>query len=387
MTGFPDVLFQVAFTSQATDTTPSWEDLTGSLKRFRTYRGRESELTVCDPGTAGYDLDNSDGELDPDNPGSTWAGYIRPNRQVRVVTTVSATPYGLHMGFADSWRRTWPGGADRSMTELAVTDRFKMLARKTVTYSGTTEDADVRIDGLLDAAGVSATDKIVNTDSHAARSLLMPDGGYVGDNALQVVQDASRADGGQLFCNGSGSFVYQTYAWRLFHTRGTTSQATFGNDDDPDTIPVLDDLDPTVDDTLMANRVLVGDGTGATQMDEDTTAQTEDGLLELDLGATLLETTDAGDRATEILDLRKDPTPRYDSVTVDLLGLSDAEKTIVLGLDISDRVTIAVIPPGQTSGTARDQWVESIAHEVEMGVSWMVTFGLSSANGSVTVIP
>lgn len=385
--GFPDVLVQVAFTSQATDTTPSWDDLTGFCFGFETSRGRENaDPEQFPPGEAVILLDGTDGEFDPDNGSSPYDGYIRPNRQVRVTATVSATPYVLHTGFADSWRRTWPEGADNSMTELSSTDRFKILARKTVTYSASAEDADARVENLLDAAGVSATDMIINTDTYAARTLIAHP--YDGDDAFQAAQDAARADGGQMFVNGTGSVVFQTVAFRQVggNTRARNSQARFGND--ATSLPVGDDLDPTVDDMLMANVVTVTDGAGTVHTSTpDATAEAEDGTLVLDLGATLLDPADAPDRVNDVLNLRKNPTPRYDSLVVDLLTLSSADQATVLGLEISDRITVAVIPPGQAAGTERDQWIESIAHEVEMGRSWMVTFGLSSAGDSVTVIP
>lgn len=381
------MLMQVAFTSQATDTTPTWVDLSSRYGGGRVARGRSSEITVFNPGEMQARLDNIDGNLDPDNAGSTWAGYIRPNRQCRLTATVSSTPYVLFTGFADSWQRTWPGGGTDSVTALAATDRFKTLARKTVTYTGAAEAADVRVAGLLAAAGVSSSDRIINVDTYAARALVAYT--YTAENALQAAQDAARADGGQLFVNGTGSFVLQTVKFRQIggNTRARTSQARFGND--ATAIPVEDDLDPTVDDTLMANRVLCGDGTsaGTVHVAQDTTAQAEDDVLELDLGSTLLAATDAADRAADVLALRKNPTPRYDSLTVNLLTLSTAEQQTVLGLEISDRITVAVIPPGQSSGTARDQWVESIEHQIEMGKSWTVTFGLSSAGDAVTVIP
>lgn len=387
--GFPDLLAQVAFTSQATDTTPTWVDLSGRVAGLQTTRGRQSELTVCNPGTAVAQLDNTDNELDADNPSGTWYGYIRPNRKVRYTATVGGTPYVLHTGYADAFPRSWPGGAGEQRVALSSTDRFKILARRKVTYTGAAEDADVRVDGLLDAAGVGSVDRIVNADTFAARALVAHK--YVAEDALQSVQDAARSDGGQLFVDGSGSVVFQTVKFRQSggNTRARTSQARFGND--ATSIPVEDDLNPTVDDTLMANRVLVGDGTsaGTVHVAQDTTAQAEDELLELDLGSTLLAATDAADRAADVLALRKDPITRVESLTVNLLTLSTAEQQAVLGLEISDRVTVAVIPPGLSSGTERDQWVESITHNVNIAgqPSWTVTFGLSAADGSATVIP
>lgn len=384
--GFPDTLVQCAFGSDYTDTTPTWVDLSGFASGFETVIGREPAESSCDPGTARVQVDNTDGEFDPDNASGTYYGQIRPLRRFRIVVTVSGTPYALFTGYTDAWRRTWEGGADASTTEVTATDRFKLLARgKGITTSRVAEDASDRLVALFAALGIGSVDYLINTG--ASRALVATP--YQDENPLQALQDVERSDGGLFYVNGSGVLEYQPVTFRQIGgaTRARTSQATFGNDDDPDTIPIEDDVSPAVDDDQMANRVLVTDGAGTVHVQEDTALQDSDGLLELDLGSTLLDPADAPDRAGDVLNLLKNPTPRYDRISVDLLTLTAAQQATVLGLTLSDRVTVAIIPPGQTAGTARDQWIEKIEHDVVMGESWVVTFALSSAGDTATVIP
>lgn len=382
--GFPDVLVQCAFTSDYTDTTPTWEDLSGFAEGFSCELGREGAESSCDPGTLTVTADNTDGELDPDNASGPYYGYLRPLRRTRVVVTVSGTPYALHTGYSDAWRRTWPGGSDSSVTELNSTDRFKLLARgKGITTSRPAESASDRLVALFAALGIGSVDYLINAGT--TRTLVATE--YEDANPLQALQDVERSDGGLLFVNGSGVIEYQPVTYRQIGgaTRARTSQARFGND--ATSIPIEDDVSPAVDDDQMANRVLVTDGAGTVHVQEDTALQDSDGLLELDLGSTLLDPADAPDRAGDVLNLLKNPTLRYDRISVDLLTLTAVQQATVLGLTLSDRVTVAIIPPGQTAGTARDQWIEKIEHDVVMGESWVVTFALSSAGDTATVIP
>lgn len=388
MTGLPDVLIQCAFTSDYTDTTPTWVDITAYGMDFTIRRGRQNAEGACDPGTLTLHLDNTSGEFDPDNSSGTYYGYLRPMRRVRVTTTVNGNAYVLFTGYVDDWWQTWPGGAVQCVTEVTATDRSKILNKMPpITVSRVAEDADSRLTALLDAAGVSSTDYIINDDAFAARALVATP--YDKANPLQAVQDAAMSDGGMLFVDGTGSFVFQTVKYRQISgaTRARTSQVRLGND--ATSIPIAADLRRGVGESVMANHVTCTDGTGAAVTDSDTALMESDGPVSLDLGATLLESTDAADRVSDVLDLMKNPTVRYPSIPVDVLTIDTAvNQEKVLGRELSDRATVAIIPPGDTAGTARDQWVEGVEDVVTIqpGASWVRTFACSSAGDAATAI-
>jgi hypothetical protein len=77
------------------------------------------------------------------------------------------------------------------------------------------------------------------------------------------------------------------------------------------------------------------------------------------------------------------PIFRFTSMTLDGL-MDDALWPYILGLAISNRITVKQRPPPITTAIQSDCYIESIAHEVqatEDGTFWRVTFGLSSADG------
>jgi hypothetical protein len=302
--------------------------------------------------------------------------------------TFGANLYYLSSGYADSWTRTWPGGLVRSVTRLEATDRMKLLAKRTNTGTTVQEQADDRLIAILENGGVDVIvpsgSRSINADGYNCRTLVAYT--YTGTDTLSNCQDVARAEGGAFFADGQGKVQFQGTRYRTDNARSTTSQATFGNTSG--SIDVEDDLDSTVSDTMMANRVTVTDGVGGTHVAEDLTYQGEDGVIELPLGNTLLRALDAPDRAADVLLLRKDPRPRYDSITVDLLTQSAATQELLCGLRISDRVTLEIDPLGGGTAMSRDQYIEGIAHDVDfVNPAWRVTFQLSGAYGGARVLP
>lgn len=388
MTGFPDTAALVAFTTPYSSASASWDDLSGRTLAFTCRRGRTDADEVCNPGESSVSFDNSDGELDPDNTTSAFHGYIRPNRRTRLQVDFAGNLYYLHSGYVDSWTRTWPGGAVFSGTQMDTTDRMKLLAKRTTAVSGLQpqEQAHVRMATLLDDADVPSISYSLNADAYNCRTLHSHT--YDGGDALTNCQDVARSDGGAFFVDGQGKVIFQSTRYRTDNTRSTTSQALFGNSGGAGEIPVQDDLDSTVSDEIMTNRVLVTDYIGDEYVEEDTTAQGIDGVLELDLGSTSLRSLDAPDRAADVLLLRKDPRPRYDSITVDLLTLSAADQELVIGLEISDRITLAITPLGGGTAMSRDQYIEGVEHDVDfVDPKWLITFSVSGAYGGARVLP
>ena len=134
----------------------------------------------------------------------------------------------------------------------------------------------------------------------------------------------------------------------------------------PTSIPAEADIEPRIDENLMANYVSVTDCNGEVKFAEDATAEGLDSILDADLGGTLLLASDAQDRVNDELALRKSPSERFERVTVNLLACTTAEQATVLGLEISDRVTIAIIQAGlaatgNTRSTGRDDGARTAA--------------------------
>lgn len=388
---FPyDLQILCAFTTPALSGTPSWTDITEWALAFTTRRGRDDELAVIQPGELQLVLDNSDGRFEPDNSAGPYYGDLRPMRRLRVLAQADAlsSPLAVWDGYVDSWTPTYPNSAvSGRICTVTATDRFKQLARHTNSGTTVAEDAEARILAILENGGtpneiIPAAYRNINPGGYATRNLVAYD--YDAVNTLQALNDVALSDGGAMFMDAYGVFTFQSTVYRTSATVSTVSQGTFGNT--PSAIPVENDLDPTVSDSIMANYVTVTCGDGSVDVAQDAASIAEDGLLVLDIGNTLLAPADGPDRAADVLLLRKDPRPRFRSVTVDCTTSDDA-MTQALEREISDRITIALVPPGADQGYSRDQYVEAVAHDVSVtNRTWLTTFSVSGGYGGATAI-
>lgn len=383
--GFPSLSVQIAFASVYNDTTPTWVDVVGHARSFSSSRGRPDERGTAEPGTCSVVLSDPDGRYYPDNASGPYYGNLRPNKRVRLGVTISGTFYPIFTGWAESFT---PSPDQQTCTVEAV-DRFGLMSRQKDTLNSRPDEyADVRITALLQHFGIGSGDRVINAAGLAARTVATHD--YDDEVLLDTLLGAAFSDGGLLFMDAYGRVTFQTVTYRQIGgaTAARTSQARFGND--ATAVPVEADVAPQINRTLMANRVTITDCNGDVQTAEDTALQAAgDGLMVLDLGDSLLLTADALDRVADELALRKNPTLRYDHVTTNVLSLTSAEQVSVFARELSDRITLAIIPPNLTSGTARDQWIEGVSHDVQItgDPSWTTTFQLSSAGDAVTVIP
>jgi hypothetical protein len=387
--GFPDLLVQIAFPSVYNDTTPDWVDFTGYVQSLSGERGRPDERSVCEPGSYSMVFRNTDGIFDPDNASGTYYGQLRPNKRVRIGATILSTYYPFFTG----WTESFTLSPDQQTCTVTAVDRFGLMSRQKDTLNSRPDEyADVRITALLQHFGIGSADRNINPDALAARSVATHDSDD--EWLLDALHNAEVSDGGLLFMDVWGLVNYQTVRYRQAGGGGAAMsvQATFCNDDASMTgIPIEADVAPRVDRTLMANRVTITDCNGEEKTAEDTALQDAgDGLMILDLGDSLLLSADADDRVADELALRKNPIPRVETMSVDVLSLAAADQALVFERELSDRITLSIIPPGLASGTSRDQFVEGVGHDVQIvgdSPSWKATFRMSATGDAPVVIP
>lgn len=411
--GMPDEFkLEIAFDSSHNAVGPAWVDCTDHLVSFNTRRGRTYEIDQCEPGTATFVLDATDGTFDFEYPLGPHHGKFRPMTQIRmsVVATkddagtlslsgdgslsftggsTSPTPTSrvyLFRGYIDSWRVEWPEGGSYALTTVTATDAFKQFARVVHTIERPEEGVPTRMKAIL-ANGGSGMDSLafyysdalrVNEDNYAERSVVAFDYGEA--NLLDSLQELARSDGGALFIEGTGKLVFQSNRYRILNTRGTTPQAIFGNYEAADVLPMISDVSPSLDDSLIGNYVTITDGEGEVKLAQDATLIARDGRMDLDLGTCLLIPAHAQDRVNDLLLLRKDPFPRYEAISFNALTGSDLLAK-ALYCEIGDRIRTQIVTQNRTQGTLRDQNIESVEHSVDVSAgipSWITTFGTTA---------
>jgi hypothetical protein len=109
-------------TDDVSDSVPTWADATQKVRAFSTSRGRESELSEVDAGTATLTLDNRTRTFDP-----IISGGIRPMNQWWLREQFSGETQDIFKGYADSYDQQWEGMD--AVAVVSCTDEFKVLAR------------------------------------------------------------------------------------------------------------------------------------------------------------------------------------------------------------------------------------------------------------------
>jgi hypothetical protein len=121
--GLKPELWALLSYDDVSDPTPAWTDVTADVREFGWTRGRESELSEMDAGTASVTLDNRGNDYDP----STHS-YIRPMNRLWLREQFSGLTNDCFKGYVESYDQQWPkpGISDALVIANAV-DEFKVL--------------------------------------------------------------------------------------------------------------------------------------------------------------------------------------------------------------------------------------------------------------------
>lgn len=216
--------------AQTTATTPVWTDLSDRLLGYESRRGRADNLSGITAGQLQIDLDDDDGDLDPENTGGAYYPNLKLQRRIRVAASYAGITYGRGLGYIDSYAASPQTlGADVSLT---AEDLYARLLKQKVTTTRPAEADYLRFFWLLFEAGITAS---MSSDG----SFVPPAVSLVKASILEHFDLLVKAGRGTFFINASGTPIYRDRHWRLTQT----SIGTFGAQGDypiPTPQPVLD---------------------------------------------------------------------------------------------------------------------------------------------------
>jgi hypothetical protein len=235
----PTVRFELSLTNPTDD--PEWIDETPYLRSFSTSRGRDNELDRSRAGTATLRVDNRDGRYVPGNTLGAHYPDMRPLRRVRLSCEYPSTfepfnigdsftgdtdvlggggtvLYYLFTGFVEDWPQTWdPGGREAEATLQAV-DGFIALAlaefNLTFPLGPVDETSGDRIQSVLEVSGWQQSELDPDWDKVTAEGTVTILGSYLGvdipvqEKALDHIQKVAETEGGNVFIDGAGDFVF-----------------------------------------------------------------------------------------------------------------------------------------------------------------------------------
>jgi hypothetical protein len=204
---------------------------------------------------------------------------------------------------------------------------------------------------------------------------------YAGSSMLDILQEVSTAEEGQLYVDTDGTLIFRGRLDTLTKTRSTTLQATF--DDSGTNIPYLE-ASPTLDVQFMYNQINTSISGGTEYQSNDVTNQTAYGVRSLDrTGLALRNENDAIGQAQWDLAKYATPKARLPFVVIDP-RISNTAMTTALSLTLLDKIRVARTPQSVGSAWSFDVHIEGIEMDIDIvNLDWKITYNLTQT-GIVT---
>ena len=343
-------------------------DVSDQVNSISTSRGRNAEADQFQTGSLSLRIVDQNGDFNPQNTSGPYYTLLTPMRKVQITATYGAVTSPIFMGYITSYTTTTPQNAsDVVYTTIEAVDAFRLAQNAQIaTVAGTSAGqlSGARITNLLDS--ISWPNSMRDID--AGLTTMQADPGTA-RTALSAMQTVETSEFGALYCDASGSFVFQD---RTVTASSVTGTPTVFNDNGSDisyanAVWILNDV-------LVYNQANVTRTGGAVQTAINQ-ASIDKYFLHSYNQQNLLMQTDAValDYAQAYVASRAETTVRCDAITLDLYTANYNTGIIAaLTLDYFDPVTITTTQPGSSTLTKTLQ-VFGVGMSITPN-SWRVTF-------------
>jgi len=322
---------------------PRLFDITDRLLTASTTRGKSQALDRIDAGTIDIQLDNSDRLFDPLYESGFYYGQLIPGREVRV----SCNGYPVIYGFIDDLDIIYQP-SNRSVVSIQSTDALSNLTINNLpAVSPAAELSGARVTRILDLPEVAWPSDRRSIDT--GDSLLSDIAITEGTQTVAYLQLVATSEAGEVFISKDGKFVFKerNSAPGVIDVSFTDEASVPGFTVVPFAdLEVVYGSEQLYDRIVLSNNKVVPDEVLA----EDAESQGTYGPRSY--SATGLLNDSAADLqylADFLLARFKEPQYRFQSLSVILDVLSEAQQNKVLDLEIGDivnvRFTPSAIPP------------------------------------------
>jgi hypothetical protein len=323
-------------------------DVSSEVQAVSIQRGRNANADQFQAGSASIRIADINGDFNPENLSSPYAGLLLPLRKVTITATDNNTGlvYPLFAGYITGYNFTQAQVVGEvSYTTLTAVDGFRLLNMGTVsTVAGTSAGqlSGQRVTNLLDAVDWPNSMRDIDT----GQTTLQTDPGTT-RTALNALQTVETSEYGAVYMDASGNVVFQDRALTSSSIAGTP--VVFADDGTG-----LDyaNVRWVLDDSLVYNKASITATGLATQTATNQDSIDKYFLHSYNKGDLLMQTTaEALNYAQAYVASRQETTVRCDSVT--LLDLNtagyDAGIVAALKLDYFDPITVKSTQPGSST--------------------------------------
>jgi hypothetical protein len=323
-------------------------DVSSEVQAVSIQRGRNANADQFQAGTASIRIADVNGDFNPENLSSPYAGLLLPLRKVTLTATDNNTGlvYPLFAGYITGYNYTQAQVVGEvSYTVLQASDGFRLLNMGTVsTVTGATAGqlSGARVTKILDQIAWPNSMR----DIDAGQTTLQADPGTT-RTALNALQTVETSEYGALYMDASGNVTLQDRALTSSSIAGTPTVFA----DDGSGIQ-YQNVRWVLDDSLVYNKASITATGLATQTATNQDSIDKYFLHSYNKGDLLMQTTaEALNYAQAYVASRQETTVRCDSVT--LLDLNtpgyDAGIVAALELDYFDPITVKSTQPGSST--------------------------------------
>lgn len=326
-------------------------------------RGRTSPLfDDFAVGTASAVLNNETRLFDPLYSAGTHFGDLVPGRRFILQCTPSGgSAITIFDGTVDDYGLDYPN-PKKSNTVIQAVDDLAELGRARFD-EWTTTYGDYAGDRLTAALARPEVNYGGTTSFDTGVTALTSDLVTWGSNVLNYCQLVARTDFGYFFATRSNAIVF----YGRLHFINSSSAATFGTGGIG-----FESIGVTYGKEQLFNYVQVGRIAGPYDEEDpepqtatDSASVTAYKLATLNFDGLLHQSDAQGlGLAEHLLDVYKDPLYRFASLRINVHGLSTAQQTTVLGLDIGSVVTVTFTPNGVGSAITRTCIIDGMRHTI-----------------------
>ena len=344
-------------------------DVSDVVDKISTSRGRNITADQFQTGTLSLRIVDQNGNFNPENPLSPYAGLLSPMRKITITATYDTVTYPIFAGYITSYQYVIPSNTMDTIgyTTITAVDAFRLanLANITTVTGATAGDlTGTRINQILDQISWPATMR----DIDAGLTTCQTDPG-TSRTSLGAMQTVETTEYGALYVSASGSFVFQD---RQVTSASVAATPTVFADDGSG----IDYYDAkwNLSDILVYNQANIT-ATGLAMQTATNAASIAQYFAHTYIASGLLmqDTATALNYAQAYVASRAQTAIRCDQLTLDLYTANyDLGIKAALGLDFFDPVSIQTSQPGNTSISKTEQ-IFGVAMDITPG-TWRVNF-------------
>jgi hypothetical protein len=354
-------------------------DISDRLIGTTVSRGKNQALDRIDAGTSSIVVDNSDRHFDPLYPDGPYFGQLIPRRTVRI--TCNGSP--VFFGSIDDFDIVY-APSNRSQVRIDVSDAFSTLTNSGLEeFTPTAQLSGARVNAVLDRPEVAwpAADREIDTGNSTMLGALVDEGTSV----LEYLQLVSNSEFGNLFIGKDGKVVF-----RERNSVPNTPNLVFSDEVVAGAYTGIQfaSVNNVFGSENLYNRILISNAASpaleATAADDD--SQIIYGPRSYSQSSLLVANQSELQFLADFLLARfKEPQYRFESLTVVMDTLTEANQNAVLDLEIGDIVLVRFEPSDIPPAIEQYVRIIGISHDWT-STSKNITFALERLDFAIFIL-